>query len=44
MNAGSPPKNVFVHVAVAVTVFVIQRASAPYFTNVAAGTVNEAPS
>ena len=44
MNAGSPPKNVFVHAAVPVTDLVIQRESAPYFTNVGAGTVNEEPS
>ena len=44
MTAGSPPKNVFVHVADPVTDLVIQRESTPYFTNVGAGTVNEEPS
>jgi hypothetical protein len=44
MNAGSPPKNAFVQAAVPVTVLVIQRVSAPYFTSVGAGTVKEEPS
>jgi hypothetical protein len=44
MKAGSLPKKVFVHPAVPVTDLVIHRESAPYFTNVGAGTVNEEPS
>ncbi|PNG51948.1 hypothetical protein WDL1CHR_05856 [Variovorax sp. WDL1] len=44
MKAGSFPKKLFVQAAVPVTDLVTQRESAPYFTKVGAGTVNEEPS